>query len=233
MVDDEQEGVERVREWIGRLEGFVSTLSDIDAYDPMNFCAGACDAWIDTAFRNPPPPATPAMLIILETLEALADVTTTVVMDYYNTPDVRDRMTRDAAQQSLSKALDDVLRDSQAWLDHGLFPSAGEIELRSNAARAGLRAAQEAAEKIKAEEEAREAEVAADSYGATCRDPGCADVATNFANICLFTADENKRYRDAYARLREMIDSGSPIDMNYILTWSCAPSVTYKAGRCC
>lgn len=232
MVDDQQEGVERVREWIGRLEGFVSTLGDIDAYDPMNFCEGACDAWIDTAFRNPPPPATPAMLIILETLEALADVTTTVVMDHYNTPDVRDRMTRDGAQRSLSKALDDVLRDSQAWLDHGLFPSAGEIELRSNAARAGLRAAQEAAEKIKAEEEAREAE-AADSYGAlACHDPRCADLAINFAKICSFTEDETKRYRDAYARLREMIESGWSIDMNYILTWSCAPSVTYKAGRC-
>ena len=47
------------------------------------------------------------MLVILETLRALAQVMTAAMMDHYTTPDVRDRMTRDAAQGSLREAFDD------------------------------------------------------------------------------------------------------------------------------
>lgn len=235
MAEDEREGVERVREWIGRLEAFASTLDSIDAHDPTDFCESACDAWIDTAFREPPLPATAATLIILETLKALADVATVAVTDYYNTPDVRDRMTRDAAQRLLSNGLDQILRGSQDWLDHRLLPSVEEIEARSTAVLAGLRAAQEAAEKIKAEEEAREAEATAYS-GVTilgCYDPNRAEVSINLAKNCSFTERENRRHRDGCERPLKIIDSGLSVDTNCSPTWWCGPAVAYTAERCC
>jgi hypothetical protein len=73
------------------------------------------------------------MLVILGALEAFANVTTAATEDYYNTPDVRDRMTREAAQQALEAALDTVGRDGERWLAEGL-PSAEEIKQRNNAA---------------------------------------------------------------------------------------------------
>ena len=45
MEDDEQEDVDRVRDWIGRLEAFVAALDDIDGDDATDFCDNACEAW--------------------------------------------------------------------------------------------------------------------------------------------------------------------------------------------
>jgi hypothetical protein len=96
--DEEQEDIERVRVWVGRVQEFASSLDEIQGQNAIDFCENACDAWQSIAFSDPPPPTSPAMLVILETLQALAQVMTAATMDYYTTPDVRDRMTRDAAQ---------------------------------------------------------------------------------------------------------------------------------------
>jgi ABC-type glycerol-3-phosphate transport system substrate-binding protein len=124
------------------------------------------------------------MLVILGALEAFANVTTTATEDYYNTPDVRDRMTREAAQQALEAALDTVGRDGERWLAEGL-PSAEEIKQRNNAALLSVQAAKEAADKMQAEEEAHEAEMAADPYGAILihLDPSRSD-APIFEKVC-------------------------------------------------
>jgi hypothetical protein len=207
MEDDEQEDLERLRDWIGRLRTFTSSLDDIEETEPIDFCEKAGEAWQTIAFAEPPPPATPAMLVILGTLQAFANVMTAATVDYYNTPDVRDRMTRDAAQQSLKEALDTARRDGERWLAAGP-PSAEEIKQRNNAALASLQAAKEAADKIQAKEEANEAEAAADPYGAILlhHDPN-RDPSLMFEKVCSLTEDEDKRYRDAYERLRRMVDS--------------------------
>ena len=205
--EEEQEDVERVRFWVGRLDEFTSGLGDIEGDDPFDFCENACNAWQNTAFSEPPPPTSPAMLVILETLQALAQVMTAAMLDYYTTPDVRDRMTRSAAQGSLKEALDGVRRDGERWLADDL-PSAEETKQRSNTAVASLQAAKEAGEKQHAEEDADDAAAAADPYGAILgyHDPN-RDVDIIFEKVCSLTEDENKRCRDAYDRLRRMLDS--------------------------
>ena len=59
VEEDEQEEVERVREWIGRLEEFISTLSTLDGETPTDFCESACDGWKATAMAGSPPPTQP------------------------------------------------------------------------------------------------------------------------------------------------------------------------------
>lgn len=102
VEDGEQEDVEglrnQLRVQLDKLQGFVSSLDGIDEADPMNFCEKACEAWQSVAFVEPPPPLTPAMLVILGALEASANLMAAVMEDYYNTPDVRDRITRGGAQ---------------------------------------------------------------------------------------------------------------------------------------
>jgi hypothetical protein len=211
MEDGEQEDVDglrkQLREQMDKLEGFVSSLDGIHEADPIDFCEKACEAWQSVAFVEPPPPLTPPMLVILGTLEAFANVMTAAMEDYYTTPDVRDRMTRETAQQALEAALDTVRRDAERWLAEGL-PLAEEIKQRNNAALLGVQAAKEVADKRQAEEDAREAEMAADPYGAILihLDPSGSD-APIFEKVCSLTEDEDKRYRDAYERLRRMIDS--------------------------
>lgn len=208
MEDDQPEEVERLRDWTGRLDAFTSKLDDIDGDDATDFCHTACDAWQAVAFAEPPPPATPAMLVILEALEALSNLMMTATMDYYDTPDVRDRMTREVAQQSLTETLENILRECRHWLD-GRLPSAEEIKQRNNRAINRLQSAKEAGEKLQAQQEADEAQAAADPYGAILgyHDPNHPDVAICFIKICSFSEDENKRYGDAYERLRKMLDS--------------------------
>ena len=38
MEEEEQEDVERVRFWVGRLGEFTSGLGDIEGDDPFDFC---------------------------------------------------------------------------------------------------------------------------------------------------------------------------------------------------
>ncbi len=206
MEDDEQIDVERVRGWIGRLDEFISSLDGLDGTTPIDFCEHAGEAWMTTMTTDPPPPTSPAMLVILETLRALAQVMTTAMLDCYNTPDARDRMTRHAAQGALRDALDGIRRDGERWL-HGGLPTDEEIEQRTAAVGASLKAAQDAGEKQAAVEDADDEAAAADPYGAILgyHDPNL-DVGIIFTKVCSFTEAENKRYVDAYDRLRRMLD---------------------------
>jgi hypothetical protein len=205
--EEEQEDVKRVRDWIGRLEAFASLLDDTQGTKAIDFCENACDAWQQTVSSDPPPPTSPAVLIVLETFRALAQVMLAVALDDANTPDVRDRMTRDLAQADLKDVLDGIRRDGERWLNEGM-PSDEEIKQRTAAVGASLRAAQDEGAKQMEKEAADEAEAAADPYGAVLgyRDP-THDVPIIFTKLCSFTADEDKRYCKAYERLRRMLDS--------------------------
>jgi hypothetical protein len=86
VEDDEQEDIERVRDWIGRLEAFASALDDIDGDDATDFCDSACEARQHIAMPSATQ-ATPAVLVIFEALNALAKVSTTVIMDWADTPE--------------------------------------------------------------------------------------------------------------------------------------------------
>ncbi|ETZ38785.1 hypothetical protein L843_1282, partial [Mycobacterium intracellulare MIN_061107_1834] len=165
MEDDDQEEVERVREWIGRLNAFTSSLDDIVEEGPIDLCEKACEAWQASFTENPPRPATAAALVVLETLQALMDAAFAATVDYYETPDVRDRMTRDDVLKSLREALRSVRQLSEQSLSNGL-PSAEVIKQRNNSAITSMQRIKEAADKLQAQDEAHEAEAAADPYGA-------------------------------------------------------------------
>jgi hypothetical protein len=203
----EQREVERLQNQLDRLQSFMSSLDDINETNPVDFCEKACEAWQVIAFTEPPPPATPAVLVILAALQAFTNVMTAAVGDYYDTPDVRDRMTRTDVQQTLEAALNTVLRDGRHWLAEGL-PSAEEIKHRNNSALLSLQTAKEAADSRRAEEDANEAEMSADPFGAILihLDPTRSD-APILEKVCSLTEEEDKRYRDAYERLRCMVDS--------------------------
>lgn len=204
--DEEQEEVARVRFWIDRLKTFISELDGIDGEKPDDFCDTATGAWKRVASSDAPPQTSPAILLIVETLGALANVMTTAVMDYVTTPDVRDRMTRAAAETSLKKALEAIRRDGERWLVEGM-PSREEIQERIGSVGASLKAAQEAMARQVAQDDEHDAAAAADPYGAILlhMDPSRSD-APIFEKMCSFTEAEDTRYRDAYDRIRRMID---------------------------
>ncbi|MFJ1460875.1 hypothetical protein [Nocardia sp. N2S4-5] len=208
MEEEQEDDVAQVREWVGRLEEFVASLDGIEGDDPFDFCENASDAWKDGVSPDTaPPPTSPAMVIIVETFRALAQVMSAAMTDYVNTLDARDRMTRAAAQGSLQNALDGIVRDGHRWLSEGL-PSDDEIRQLILSVGASFRAALEAAQQQMDQDAADDAVAAADPCGAILgyRDPNV-DVAIIFTKVCSFTEDENRRYRDAYDRLRRMLDS--------------------------
>ena len=147
-MEDEQEEVARVRDWVGRLEGFISTLDGLDGETPSDFCESACDAWKNIAMVGYPLPTSPAILIIVESFAALAKVLTTVSMDWADTPDCRDRLTRNDVQQLVNDALDGICRDARRWLSEGL-PSDDEVKQRAASAGAGVSAALDAHETVR------------------------------------------------------------------------------------
>jgi hypothetical protein len=206
-MEDEQEEVERVREWIGQLEGFASALDDIDGETPSEFCENACEAWQSVLMIDPPPKTGPAMVIGLGALSALLKVLADVAMDWADTPDVRDRFTRESAQQRAKEALDGIVSEGLRWLTEEL-PSEGVVQQRISAVIADVKEASDAAERKNAELDAQDAEAEADQYGAILlyRDPSVSD-APIFTKVCSFTEEENTRYVKAYNRLQRMIDS--------------------------
>lgn len=206
-MENELEEVGRVRDWVGQLEGFASALDDIDGEDPTEFCENACYAWQSTLMIDPPPRDSPAMVIALEGLNALLQVMTDVVMDWADTPDVRDRFTRERAQDRSKEALDSVVSDGQRWLAETL-PSQDEVQQRISSVLASVQAAKDTTEAKNAELEAQDAEAQADQYGAILlyRDPRVSD-APIFTKVCSFTEDENIRYVKAYDHIRRMLDS--------------------------
>jgi hypothetical protein len=205
--DEDQEEVERVRDWIRRLEAFVAALDDIEGTKPEDFAGNAYEAWQHSAVSDMPPKSSPAILIAWEPLIALMKVMAKVAMDWADTPDVRDRLTREDAQRLATDALDDMLSSSQRWLSEGL-PSADQIQERLNAVAADMKEAKDVSEKKNAELDAQDEEAAADQYGAILlhRDPSVSD-APIFEKVRSFTKGENTRYVEAYDRLRRMIDS--------------------------
>jgi hypothetical protein len=140
VEDDEQEEVERVRGWIGRLQAFTESLDDLEGNTPTDLCQNACLAWQYTVMPDSPPPTSPAMLIIIQAFGTMTQVMKTVALDWVDTPDVRGRLTRDGAQQLLEEALEGILSDSRRWLSEGL-PSAEHVQHCIAAAGTGVQAA--------------------------------------------------------------------------------------------
>jgi hypothetical protein len=205
VVDDDHD-VENVQDWIGRLDEFVSSLDDIEGENATDFADNALEAWQHLTLPSVTGATVPA-LVIFEALNAIAKASTTVAMDWADTPDVRDRYTRDSAQQLVNDALDEVLSDCSRWLSEGL-PAPDEIQQRFTAVAAEIKESMDVLGRRTAEMDAEDAEAAADRYGAILlhRDPSRSD-APIFEKVCSFTEEENKRYCDAYERLRRMIDS--------------------------
>lgn len=207
MEGDEHNDIAQVREWIGRLEVFATAFDDIEGDSATDFANSALEALQAAVMPNIVPARTPAMLLALEAVAALTGATTDVVMDWADTPDVRDRYTRETAQAHLRAALDDVLSTCKRWLSEGL-PSRDQVEQRISSAAKQMQEAMELIGKRNAEMEAQDAEAEADPYGAILvyLDPSKSD-APIFTKVCSLTEDEDKRYRAAYERLRKMLDS--------------------------
>lgn len=204
-VEDDQEAIEQVRDWVGRLEEFAAALDDIEGEDATDFCDGALDAWQRIGLPNVTQ-AGPQALVIYEALNALARIGTAAAMDWADTPDVRDRYTRDSAQQLVSDALDDVISECKRWLSEGLPPE-DEVKQRFTAVAGELKRSMDTLGAKNAELEAQDEEAEADQYGAILlhRDPSRSD-APIFEKVCSFTEQENTRYVDSYNRLRRMKD---------------------------
>lgn len=206
MTDDDHGRTDDLRDWIDRLEAFASSLGDIEGESPTDFADNALEAWQNLAL----PHATginPSALVIFEGLNALANKSTDVIMDWADTPDVRDRYTRDSAQRLMDDALRDVLSNCKRWLT-GSLPSPDQIQQRLAVVAAHLKQSMDVLGKRTAEMDAEDAEAAADPYGAIVlhRDASRSD-APIFEKLCSFTEEDDTRYRDAYERLRRMIDS--------------------------
>lgn len=207
MEDDEREEIERLRDWIDRLESFASALNDIEGDDATDFANNALEAVHGAVLPHLAPSKTPSMLLALEAVAAVTRAATVVIMDWADTPDVRDRYTRETAQTLFKAALDEVLSGGKSWLSAGL-PSADEVQQRISKAAKDMQEAQETIGKRNAELEAQDAEAEADPYGAIFvhLDTSRSD-APIFEKVCSLTEEEDKRYRDAYERLRRMVDS--------------------------
>jgi hypothetical protein len=206
VASNEHGEVENVREWIDRLDAFASSLDDIEGENATDFADNALEACQHLAMQSVIG-VSPSALVIFEALNALAKASTAMIMDWADTPDVRDRYTRDSAMQLVEDALGDVASECKGWLSEGL-PSSDEIQQRFNYVAAEFKEATELLGRRTAEMDAEDAEAAADPYGAILlhRDPSRSD-APIFEKVCSFTEEENTRYRDAYERIQRMIDS--------------------------
>lgn len=206
MEDYEQEERERVSEWIGRLEAFTAALDDIEGEDATDFCDNACEAWQEAALPTVTSPG-PSALVVFEALTALATAATTVWTDWKETPDERDRFTREAAQQLVKDDLGGLLSTYKPWLSDGLPPS-DQILQRFSDVTAAVKETMDAISLMRADLDAQDAEAEADPYGTVFvhLDPNRSD-APIFEKVCSLTEEEDERYRVAYERLRRMVDS--------------------------
>ena len=207
MDGEDQEELERVRDWVERLEAFASTFDDIEGHTATDFANNALEALQAVVMPHVVASRTPAMLLALEAVVAVTQATTDVIMDWADTPDVRDRYTRETAQSHLKAALDGMLSSCRRWLSEG-FPAKDEVQQRIASAAKQMKEAMELLGKRTAELEAQDAAAEADPYGAILvhLDPSRSD-APIFEKVCSLTEDDDKRYRDAYERLRKMLDS--------------------------
>jgi hypothetical protein len=206
--EDDPDEVEPARDLINRLKAFASSLDDIETQTATEFVDKADDALrvIVQPTIAPQRARTPEALLALEALMAAARATATVVDDWATTPDVRDRHTRESAQKLFKDALDGVLSNRERWLSEGL-PSKEQIEQALQAVLAGVQQAGEKLTKTVAELDAQDAEAEVDPYGAILiYDNPALDPSVIFEKVCSLIEDEDKRYRDAYERLRRMLD---------------------------
>ena len=165
MEDDEQAELERVREWIGRLEAFVDALDEIEGDSATDFANNAFEALQAVVMPHMVPAKAPSMLLALEAVSAMTRATTDVIMDWADTPDVRDRYTRAGAQAHLKAALDDVLSGCKRWLSDGL-PEQDEVQQRIATAAKQMQEAMKLLGKRNAELEAQDGEAEKDPDGA-------------------------------------------------------------------
>ncbi|BBX08924.1 hypothetical protein [Mycolicibacterium aichiense] len=167
--------------WTDRLDAFSAALDAIDADDPFDYCADAWEIWQGAAAADPPPQDDPAVLVVLGTLQALAHAMTSATLDYYRTADIRDRMTASAMHTSIKRCLGTLRRECGRWLHEG-GPPADEINARTISIVASLQAS-----------------------GAR----PTVNTGIIFDKVCALTNCENKRYREAYGRLRTMVNRES------------------------
>ncbi|WP_457134309.1 hypothetical protein [Mycobacteroides abscessus] len=206
-VEDEHEEAGRTRTWIGRLRAQAESLDGLEGSTPAEFCEAAMDEWQRVAVSESLPPTSPAMLLIFNATAAMTRVMLMAVLDSVDTPDYRDRLTRDSTQRLMKDALESVLSDSEGWLS-GELPTAEEVKQGiADANKSGVEAVAALA-KRDAELEQEEQEAASDPYGAILGfyDPN-RDVDINFEKLCSFTQAEHELYCNAYERLRKMLDS--------------------------
>jgi hypothetical protein len=178
-------GTQLLRVWDDRLCALVSALDAIDADDPFNFCEDARQIWHSAVVADPPPAPSCAMLVVLDVLQALAHETASATMAYYSTPDTLDRLTLSAVHTSLGRRLTDVKDECERWLAEGL-PPADAVKTRSATVLASLKDVTESSDR-------------SDNDSAL-------DIGILFDRACLLTEAENRRYREAYDRLRTMLD---------------------------
>jgi hypothetical protein len=164
--------------WKDRHDAVCEALDAIDADDPFDYCADAWEIWQGAAAADPPPQDDPAILVVLGTLQALAHAMTSATLDYYRTADIRDRMTASAMHTSIKRCLGTLRRECGRWLHEG-GPPADEINASTIELVTSLQAS-----------------------GAR----PTADTGITFDKVCALTNSENKRYREAYGRLRTMVN---------------------------
>ncbi|EHB54026.1 hypothetical protein MycrhDRAFT_4489 [Mycolicibacterium rhodesiae JS60] len=174
------EDYDRLDIWVDRVDAFRLALDAIDADDPFDFCAEAWEIWQSAVAADPPPESSAAVLVALGGLNAVAHAMTAATLDYYRAPDARDRKTLSSVHASLKACLGNLRRESARWLSEGL-PAAEEIKARSATFVERLQAT---------------------------NTPGTAPISNTgivFDKVCALTDTENRRYREAYDRLRAML----------------------------
>ncbi|GJO17860.1 hypothetical protein NJB1507_08340 [Mycobacterium marinum] len=206
--DNDDNDAVLLRRWLDWLSDFNASLSGLEGDSPLDFCESASDAW-HSGFSpdSAPPPGSPAMVIIVETARSLAQAMNSVTRDHYETPDVRDRVTRAEAEQSLREALEGLLQEGETWLNE-VMPTAEQIRQRLPVTGATFTAALDAGAHLGAELDADDAEAEADPYGPILihRDPSRSD-APIIEKVDSFTEAEHNRYLTAYRALEKMLEA--------------------------
>ncbi|MGC5023234.1 hypothetical protein ACLQ3K_00645 [Tsukamurella sp. DT100] len=205
---DEDEDRALLEEWVGRIAALLAEVDHLPGEDPFDFTENAMDSWLKVMSSvGSVPPKSAAALVVVETCLAIAEATSAAVVDYYDTPDARDRMDHVRARRLVVENLEKVLDKSRDWLARK-YPPLDEVTRLIAVAADRFNELNESAQKQMATDAEEDAAAAADPYGAVLGyyDPK-RDAAIIFTKVCSFTEDEDKRYREAHERLRKMIDS--------------------------
>ena len=148
-----------------RAGGLPASLDDIAGESATDFANNALEALQAVVMPHIVPAQTPAMALALEAVAAVAQATTDVVLDWADTPDVRDRYTRSTAKAHCKTSLDEVVSARRRWLSEDL-PLADEVGQRIASGVKQIQEAMELLAKSNAELDAQDAEAEADPYGA-------------------------------------------------------------------